>query len=169
MIITPSRRMRIFDRDGFMCLYCGASPPDVVLEVDHVIPRSRGGSNRDDNLATGCWSCNRGKRDHLMVPPGWDMKVKELPPRVKAKIKSRPFPTSRSRKMSRPKIILKAQRLCGLCGRTVTHAEGTRCGWCGRYCHPGSCYEAHKTYRSSPCRAKWQQIAAAEARANGMA
>jgi 5-methylcytosine-specific restriction endonuclease McrA len=35
--------------------------PDVVLEVDHVVPRSRGGTDDPDNLITSCQDCNRGK------------------------------------------------------------------------------------------------------------
>lgn len=59
-------RHRIFTRDNFTCQYCGAKPPDVVLEVDHIIPKSHGGKTRLDNLITACFACNRGKRDILL-------------------------------------------------------------------------------------------------------
>jgi 5-methylcytosine-specific restriction endonuclease McrA len=62
--ITPSQRFKLFHRDNFRCTYCGASPvkdPDVILEVDHVIPWSRGGTTTLDNLRTACKDCNRGK------------------------------------------------------------------------------------------------------------
>lgn len=52
-------RMFIFERDEFTCRYCGAT--NVLFECDHVIPRSRGGSNDPSNLATACVGCNRGK------------------------------------------------------------------------------------------------------------
>jgi len=54
-------RFRIFKRDGFACQYCGRTPPAAVLEVDHVIPRARGGEDYVDNLVTACVDCNRGK------------------------------------------------------------------------------------------------------------
>lgn len=53
-------RVRIFDRDGWACTYCGA-PDD--LECDHVVPFAKGGSSDDNNLTTACRSCNRDKRD----------------------------------------------------------------------------------------------------------
>ena len=63
-----SRRLRfeIFKRDGFVCQYCGAKPPSVVLELDHLHHVSKGGSNRRENLITSCFECNRGKSDQLL-------------------------------------------------------------------------------------------------------
>lgn len=57
-------RFEIFKRDGFCCRYCGSTPPSVVLEVDHIVPVAGGGTNDPENLATSCFDCNRGKRDH---------------------------------------------------------------------------------------------------------
>lgn len=59
--IGNSLRFRVFKRDLFVCQYCGATPPSVVLEVDHIHPVSKGGKNGIDNLVTSCFSCNRGK------------------------------------------------------------------------------------------------------------
>lgn len=61
--MTASKRTRfeVFKRDGFKCQYCGRTPPLVVLQVDHVIPASKGGSNHKDNLVTACFDCNSGK------------------------------------------------------------------------------------------------------------
>ena len=44
---------------GRRCAYCGAE--DVPLEVDHIVPRSRGGSDRVSNLTLACHSCNQRK------------------------------------------------------------------------------------------------------------
>lgn len=52
------QRKRIYTRDGFKCVYCGSTEN---LTLDHVQPSSRGGSNKDDNLATACLSCNCSK------------------------------------------------------------------------------------------------------------
>ena len=64
--IQKNTRFNVFKRDGFCCQYCGSKPPTVVLEIDHVIPVSRGGGNHIDNLITACFDCNRGKSDSLL-------------------------------------------------------------------------------------------------------
>jgi len=61
MPVSTSLRFEIFARDGFVCQYCGHRPPDVVLEVDHVHPVSKGGTDDSINLITACFGCNRGK------------------------------------------------------------------------------------------------------------
>jgi uncharacterized protein YdaU (DUF1376 family) len=55
------RRYRaiVFERDGEMCAYCGAV--DVPLQLDHVVPRSRGGSDQPFNLTPACRPCNSSK------------------------------------------------------------------------------------------------------------
>ena len=59
--ITKTLRFEVFKRDSFTCGYCGRTPPAVVLEVDHIDPRSRGGPDDINNLITACGDCNRGK------------------------------------------------------------------------------------------------------------
>lgn len=59
--ISKRTRFEIFKRDGFKCQYCGKSAPDVVLEIDHVIPVAHGGTNDVENLVTACRECNNGK------------------------------------------------------------------------------------------------------------
>ncbi len=59
--LTKKIRFEVFKRDGFKCVYCGNTPPKVLLEVDHVIPVSKGGTNQIDNLVCSCYDCNRGK------------------------------------------------------------------------------------------------------------
>jgi hypothetical protein len=59
--ISTRTRFEIFKRDGFTCQYCGATPPDVVLHVDHILAVSNGGTNDHGNLATSCSRCNFGK------------------------------------------------------------------------------------------------------------
>jgi hypothetical protein len=55
------QRFEIFKRDGFKCVYCGSSPVQKVLRVDHVVPVAAGGGNGPDNLVTSCFDCNAGK------------------------------------------------------------------------------------------------------------
>ena len=61
MAISKKIRFEVFKRDGFQCAYCGKTPPEVSLEVDHVQPKSKGGSDDINNLLTACFNCNRGK------------------------------------------------------------------------------------------------------------
>ncbi len=61
MSVSKSVRFEIFARDAFTCQYCGRRPPEVVLEVDHIHPRAKGGGDEVINLITSCWDCNRGK------------------------------------------------------------------------------------------------------------
>lgn len=67
--MKPSARFRVLARDGFRCRYCGAGSHSVELHVDHVHPRSRGGSDDEDNLVTACRTCNLGKSARLLPPP----------------------------------------------------------------------------------------------------
>jgi hypothetical protein len=66
MSVSTRIRFEVFKRDRFTCAYCGKHPPDVLLEVDHVIPRAAGGSDDIENLVTACWECNNGKSDRLL-------------------------------------------------------------------------------------------------------
>jgi DNA-directed RNA polymerase subunit RPC12/RpoP len=59
--MRPGKRFEVFKRDGFVCMYCGARPPNALLEVDHIVPRAGGGSDDEENLITSCFDCNRGK------------------------------------------------------------------------------------------------------------
>lgn len=59
--ITKKLRFEVFKRDGFSCQYCGKTPPEVTLEIDHIKPVSRRGTNNINNLITACFDCNRGK------------------------------------------------------------------------------------------------------------
>lgn len=59
--ISKKIRFEVFKRDSFTCQYCGDSAPKTVLEVDHIMPVSKGGDNSLLNLITSCFNCNRGK------------------------------------------------------------------------------------------------------------
>lgn len=61
--IPPRVRFAVLKRSEFRCEYCGAEAPGTRLEIDHVVPISRGGSNEPGNLVAACWECNRGKGD----------------------------------------------------------------------------------------------------------
>lgn len=66
MPLTARARFKILQRDGFRCCYCGRTPPEVTLHVDHIVPRSKGGSDHPENLQASCDTCNLGKAARLL-------------------------------------------------------------------------------------------------------
>lgn len=59
--IPQRTRFEVFKRDKFVCQYCGAKAPDVILVVDHINAVANGGDNSLINLITSCVACNSGK------------------------------------------------------------------------------------------------------------
>lgn len=66
--ISPLVRMQILRRDSFKCIYCGATAENDTLEIDHIIPASKGGTNDPGNLAVACRTCNIGKGNKSVIP-----------------------------------------------------------------------------------------------------
>ena len=64
--LSKTIRFEVFKRDKFTCQYCGASAPEAILEVDHIKPVSKGGTDDVMNLVTSCRDCNRGKKNKLL-------------------------------------------------------------------------------------------------------
>lgn len=63
-LMTSKLRNEIKERDNFTCCNCSNSTavePNLLLEIDHIIPLSKGGLSTKDNLQTLCWKCNRTK------------------------------------------------------------------------------------------------------------
>ena len=56
-------RRALFARDGWRCVYCGATAGRLTL--DHVVPRSRGGDSVWENVVTSCAPCNLRKGNRL--------------------------------------------------------------------------------------------------------
>ncbi len=61
----------LFRRDDFTCLYCGGRLSPALLTRDHVIPMSRGGADRWENVVTACRACNQRKDDRTLEELGW--------------------------------------------------------------------------------------------------
>jgi hypothetical protein len=59
--LSLSVRFTVLRRDNYTCRYCGRRAPNVSLQVDHFIPRSKGGAGKLSNLVTACTECNLGK------------------------------------------------------------------------------------------------------------
>lgn len=61
--LTSAAKEKIFIRDKYECQYCGSKEE---LEIDHIIPLSKGGNNDDSNLITACHKCNNLKSDKTL-------------------------------------------------------------------------------------------------------
>ena len=65
--LSEKTRFTVLHRDKFTCQYCGLTPKDgAKLHVDHVIPKSKGGSDLLTNLLTSCLVCNEGKGTRVL-------------------------------------------------------------------------------------------------------
>lgn len=62
-------REYLLEKFGHRCVYCGGRSGDPVLNIDHVVPRSRGGTDRVSNLAIACRTCNEAKG--ALLPEEW--------------------------------------------------------------------------------------------------
>lgn len=68
-LMTKKLREYIKKRDNFTCCLCCNSThiePNLLLEIDHIIPIAKGGLTTETNLQTLCWKCNRSKSDKLL-------------------------------------------------------------------------------------------------------
>jgi hypothetical protein len=66
--LPVAKRYAVLKRDHYRCQLCKKT--GVELEVDHILPVSRGGTDRFDNLRTLCWPCNRKRGNKLDPQPG---------------------------------------------------------------------------------------------------
>lgn len=62
--VPGSVRYEVLRRAGGRCELCGVSHEEVQLDVDHIVPRSMGGSNDDSNLQVLCRTCNAQKNNN---------------------------------------------------------------------------------------------------------
>ncbi len=72
---VPMTRAGVLRRDGRRCAYCGKRADTI----DHVVPRSRGGTHTWDNCVAACRSCNSRKADKMLAELGWALPT---PPRA---------------------------------------------------------------------------------------
>lgn len=69
LLMTKKLRDSIKTRDNYTCCLCGNSiyqEPNLLLEIDHIKPVSKGGMTEESNLQTLCWKCNRSKGDKII-------------------------------------------------------------------------------------------------------
>jgi 5-methylcytosine-specific restriction endonuclease McrA len=70
-------RRAVFVRDGHRCQYCNAPAENI----DHVIPRSRGGTHTWDNVVAACRPCNARKMDRLLHETNMHLRRQPRAPR----------------------------------------------------------------------------------------
>lgn len=61
-------KFQIAYRDDFICQFCGGKPDNDNIEIEHMIPVSKGGSDNEENLVAACKKCNRNKSDLVAFP-----------------------------------------------------------------------------------------------------
>ena len=72
---VPMTRAGVLRRDGRRCQYCGKRADTI----DHVVPRSRGGTHTWENCVAACRACNSMKADRMLAELGWAL---DAPPRA---------------------------------------------------------------------------------------
>jgi 5-methylcytosine-specific restriction endonuclease McrA len=73
---VPLTRRAVFARDGGRCQYCSAP----ATSLDHVVPRSRGGTHTWDNVVSACGRCNHVKADRGVAELGWRLRRPPVAP-----------------------------------------------------------------------------------------
>ncbi len=74
---VPLTRAALMRRDNYLCAYCGTK----AETIDHVVPRSRGGTHAWENCVASCSKCNHGKADRLIEELGWSLRCVPVVPR----------------------------------------------------------------------------------------
>jgi len=74
-------RANIYARDGSRCQYCRRRLPRSALNLDHVVPRSRGGATNWENIVCSCVRCNMRKADRTPEEAGMQLLRKPVRPR----------------------------------------------------------------------------------------
>ncbi len=74
-------RRNVFMRDKFTCQYCVKVLPEMKLNLDHVIPRDKGGKTTWDNIVTSCVKCNTRKSNKLPRDANMHPATKPFAPR----------------------------------------------------------------------------------------
>jgi len=88
-------RRNIYQRDNYTCQYCHKKVRKDHMTLDHVIPKSRGGKSKWNNVVASCTWCNAKKGDRLLSELGWTLKKLPAPPRWKSHVG---IPFSRGKK-----------------------------------------------------------------------
>ncbi|QYY35689.1 HNH endonuclease [Ruficoccus sp. ZRK36] len=83
-------RQNVFERDGYVCQYCGGHFHERDLNLDHIIPRDVGGRTTWENIVTSCIKCNTRKANRLPHQAGMHLNRKPNRPRWKPFVQTVP-------------------------------------------------------------------------------
>jgi 5-methylcytosine-specific restriction endonuclease McrA len=75
--VPPVNRREVLRRDSYSCQYCSSTKH---LTIDHVLPRSRGGTHTWDNVVAACERCNHAKGDRTPQEANMPLKTKPKAP-----------------------------------------------------------------------------------------
>jgi 5-methylcytosine-specific restriction endonuclease McrA len=75
---VPLSRRAVFARDGHRCQYCNRAAENI----DHVVPRSRGGTHSWDNVVASCRNCNARKEDRFLHEAGLHLRRPPIAPQA---------------------------------------------------------------------------------------
>ncbi|MFO0551154.1 MAG: HNH endonuclease [Polyangiaceae bacterium] len=73
-------RTNVYLRDGYVCQYCSTVKAPHELNLDHVMPRSRGGKTTWENIVTSCYACNQTKAGRTPDEAGMKLLKKPVRP-----------------------------------------------------------------------------------------
>ena len=74
-------RRNIYEHYAYRCCYCGKRFPSAELNLEHVVPRSRGGKTTWSNIVTACIPCNLKKGNKLPEELGMHLIIKPFKPK----------------------------------------------------------------------------------------
>lgn len=128
--MSDSLRYNVLCRDNFCCVLCGKSRKDgVSLEIDHIIPVSKGGRTELDNLQTLCERCNRGKRDEMPA----NIPVYTHSAKVASKPMLKPTISQERTSANSPTYYHPSMeyKLCPICQLNMIKEDEEKCNVCG--------------------------------------
>ena len=125
------------EKFGHKCCYCGVSEGNSVkFEVEHIIPKSRGGSNRISNLAWSCRDCNAAKANQTAEEFGHP----EVQEQVEAPLRDAAMVTATRWKVYEVLNLFGLPVECGTGGKTAYNRK--RLGISKDHCYDAACVGA---------------------------
>jgi 5-methylcytosine-specific restriction endonuclease McrA len=89
LFTVPCTSKNVMIRDDYRCQYCGTGAGAVALNIDHVVPRSKGGQTCWKNVVASCLGCNQKKGNFLLEQTSLKLLRKPLKPSYRNLIKKK--------------------------------------------------------------------------------
>ncbi|HEY9296586.1 HNH endonuclease [Microcoleus sp. MOSTC5] len=78
-----NKRRQLLELYGNRCHWCNKSMQKSERTIEHLLPKSRGGSNALSNLRLACFSCNNSRGNSLEPPDGKNLRTQRTQPHEK--------------------------------------------------------------------------------------